>query len=102
MQMIALIAGLAWDPEIRGFLAVLTGIVVLMGSVWLILSTNSGTRLGTLLASGALLMVFCELVSGNEGSAVAWLAAVLLPSRAWTSRKEPSPPSPWKASPPTT
>ena len=50
MQMIALIAGLAWDPEIRGFLAVLTGIVVLMGSVWLILSTNSGTRLGTLLA----------------------------------------------------
>jgi hypothetical protein len=50
MQMIDLIAGLAWDPEIRGFLAVLTGIVVLMGSVWLILSTNSGTRLGTLIA----------------------------------------------------
>jgi hypothetical protein len=52
MQMINLIAGLAWDPEIRGFMAVLTGIVVLMGSVWLILSTNSGTRLGTLI-SGA-------------------------------------------------
>jgi len=52
MQMINLIAGLAWDPEIRGFLAVLTGVVVLMGSVWLILSTNSGTRLGTLI-SGA-------------------------------------------------
>jgi hypothetical protein len=51
MQMIDLIAGLAWDPEIRGFLAVLTGVVVLMGSVWLILSTNSGTRLGTLIAS---------------------------------------------------
>jgi hypothetical protein len=50
MQMIDLIAGLAWDPEIRGFLAVLTGVVVLMGSVWLILSTNSGTRLGTLIA----------------------------------------------------
>lgn len=54
MQMIDLIAGLAWDPEIRGFLAVLTGIVVLMGSVWLILSTNSGTRLGTLLAGAGL------------------------------------------------
>ena len=51
MQMIDLIAGLAWDPEIRGFLAVLTGVVVLMGSVWLLLATNSGTRLGTLIAS---------------------------------------------------
>lgn len=50
MQTIDLIAGLAWDPEIRGFLAVLTGVVVLMGSVWLLLSTNSGTRLGTLIA----------------------------------------------------
>ncbi|MEQ8843130.1 MAG: hypothetical protein RIB98_19305 [Acidimicrobiales bacterium] len=50
MQMIHLIAGLAWDPEIRGFMAVLVGVVVLMGSVWLILSTNSGTRLGSLLA----------------------------------------------------
>lgn len=50
MQMIDLIAGIAWDPEIRGFLAVLTGVVVLMGSVWLLLSTNSGTRLGTLIA----------------------------------------------------
>lgn len=50
MQMIDLIAGLAWDPEIRGFLAVLTGVVVLMGSVWLLLATNSGTRLGTLIA----------------------------------------------------
>lgn len=50
MQLIDLVAGLAWDPEIRGFLAVLTGVVVLMGSVWLILSTNSGTRLGALIA----------------------------------------------------
>jgi hypothetical protein len=53
MQMINLIAGLAWDPEIRGFMAVLTGVVVLMGSVWLVLSTNAGTRLGTLIAGAA-------------------------------------------------
>ncbi|MFT5201751.1 MAG: hypothetical protein ACI9C1_001129 [Candidatus Aldehydirespiratoraceae bacterium] len=53
MQMLNLIAGLAWDPEIRGFMAVLTGIVVLMGSVWLILSTNSGPRLGTLISGAA-------------------------------------------------
>lgn len=50
METIELIAGVAWDPEIRGFLAVLTGVVVLMGSVWLLLATNSGTRLGTLIA----------------------------------------------------
>jgi len=50
MEAVDLFAGLAWDPEIRGFLAVLTGVVVLMGSVWLLLATNTGTRLGTLLA----------------------------------------------------
>ncbi|MCY3850340.1 MAG: hypothetical protein OXF75_05995 [Acidimicrobiaceae bacterium] len=50
MEAVDLIAGLAWDPEIRGFLAVLTGVVVLMGSVWLLLATNSGIRLGTLIA----------------------------------------------------
>ncbi len=49
MEMLDIIAGLAWDPEIRGFMAVLTGVVVLMGSIWLIVSTNSGPRLGTLI-----------------------------------------------------
>lgn len=50
MEALDIIAGLAWDPEIRGFLAVLTGVVVLCGSVWLLLSTNSGLRLGSLIA----------------------------------------------------
>ena len=50
MEAVEIFAGLAWDPEIRGFLAVLTGVVVLMGSVWLLLATNTGTRLGTLIA----------------------------------------------------
>jgi len=50
MEMIDLIAGLAWDPEIRGFLAVLAGAITWMGSIWLLLSTNSGPRLGTMLA----------------------------------------------------
>ena len=50
MEMVDLLAGLAWDPEIRGFLAVLAGGITWMGSVWLLLSTNSGPRLGTLLA----------------------------------------------------
>ncbi len=45
-----LIGGIAFDPTIRGWLVVLTGVAILMGSVWLILSTNSGVRMGTLLA----------------------------------------------------
>ncbi len=50
MEMLDIIAGLAWDPEIRGFLAVLAGAVTWFGSVWLLVSTNSGPRLGTLLS----------------------------------------------------
>jgi len=47
------LAGIAWDPQIRGFLAVGVGIVVLMGSVYLLLGTNLGSRLGFLVAASA-------------------------------------------------
>lgn len=46
--------GLAWDPQIRGILAVLVGVVVLCGSVFLLLSTNMGARLGMLMAMAGL------------------------------------------------
>ena len=51
MEGLDVIAGLAWDPEIRGFLAVFAGVIVLMGSVWLLVALNTGTRLGTLIAA---------------------------------------------------
>ncbi len=54
MLMLNVFAGLAWDPQMRGFMAVFVAIVVLMGSVWVLLSTNSGTRLGTLLTLAGL------------------------------------------------
>tara|TARA_B100000131_G_scaffold47409_1_gene42036 strand:- start:183 stop:1394 length:1212 start_codon:yes stop_codon:yes gene_type:complete len=44
------IAGISWDPEIRGALTVLVGSLVLFGSVWLILNTNLGNRVGTLVS----------------------------------------------------
>lgn len=47
------LAGIGWDPEIRGILTVVVGVVVLMGSVYLILATNIATRLGFLLALAA-------------------------------------------------
>jgi hypothetical protein len=45
-----IIAGLGWEPEIRGLLTVALGMAVLGGSVWLLLVTNTGTRLGSLIA----------------------------------------------------
>jgi hypothetical protein len=45
-----ILAGIAFDPTIRGILAVGVGVVVLMGSVYLLLGTNTGNRLGFLLA----------------------------------------------------
>ncbi len=50
MQTLNLLAGIAYDPTIRGILAVAVGVVVLVGSVYLLLATNTGNRLGFLLA----------------------------------------------------
>jgi hypothetical protein len=49
-----ILAGIAWDPQLRGILSVLVGVVVLMGSVYLLLGTNIGSRLGFLLALSAI------------------------------------------------
>jgi hypothetical protein len=48
------LGGIAFDPAIRAILVVLTGVVILMGSVYLLLGTNVGARLGFLLAAGGL------------------------------------------------
>lgn len=50
MHNLSLFAGLAFDPGIRGILVVMVGVVVLPGSVYLILATNLGSRLGLLVA----------------------------------------------------
>lgn len=51
--MLHTLAGIAWDPELRGILSVAVGVVVLMGSVHLLLATNLGNRLGFLVAAAA-------------------------------------------------
>ena len=48
MHHVHLIAGIAWNPGIRGILVVLTGFAVLCGSIYLLLATNIGARLGLL------------------------------------------------------
>ena len=79
MESLDLIAGLAWDPEIRGFMAVFAGAITLMGSVWLLLVLNTGTRLGSLIAMTGLFgwMVIMAAVwwiygIGWAGSAPSW------------------------------
>src|SRR4051795_6213749 len=49
-----LLAGIAWDPFIRGILIVIVAILVLPGSVYLLLATNTGVRVGFLLAAAGL------------------------------------------------
>lgn len=51
--MFSTFAAIAFDPQIRGILVVGTGAVVLFGSIWLILATNSGIRLASLIALSA-------------------------------------------------
>ncbi|HUP72870.1 MAG TPA: hypothetical protein VM282_07465 [Acidimicrobiales bacterium] len=46
----AVLAGINFDVTIRGLLVVTVAVACLMGSIWLLLATNTGIRVGTLLA----------------------------------------------------
>lgn len=48
--MLSTILAISWEPEIRGAIVVMIGFCTLMGSVYLLLGTNVGARLGFLLA----------------------------------------------------
>jgi hypothetical protein len=50
MTLTSTLAGIGWDPEIRGIASVAVGVVVLMGSVYLLLATNLANRLGFMVA----------------------------------------------------
>ena len=41
---------ISWEPELRGVLTVIIAVVVFCGSIYLILATNLGARLGFLVA----------------------------------------------------
>jgi len=48
------VAAISWEPQIRGALAVLIGFVVLCGSIYLLIATNSGARTGLLISIAGL------------------------------------------------
>jgi hypothetical protein len=54
MSSLATLLAISWQPEIRGISVVVIGAVVLMGSVYFILTTNLGSRLGFLVSLAAL------------------------------------------------
>src|SRR5881227_719507 len=54
LHSVDLLAGIAWDPFIRGILIVTVAVVVLPGSVYLVLATNTGVRVGFLLTMAGL------------------------------------------------
>lgn len=73
------LAGIAFDPTIRGLLAVAVGVAVLMGSVYLLLATNTGNRLGFLLALTGFFgwmaimgMIWWIYGIGMQGEAASW------------------------------
>jgi hypothetical protein len=45
---------IGWEPELRGLLTVIMGVVVLMGSIYMIMATNMGSRLAFLVTIAGL------------------------------------------------
>lgn len=64
-NVIPTLAAIQFDPHIRGILVVLVGVVVLVGSVYLLLATNTGVRNGFLIA-------MCALFGWNFSMGLIW------------------------------
>jgi len=89
--MIDALAVITWDPQLRGALILLVGVLVLPGSVLLLLSTNLGMRLGVLVAVAALsgLLLLLNIIwlmaplgngpIGYKGSSNGWIVKEIVP-----------------------
>jgi hypothetical protein len=74
-----LVAALHWDPTIRGFLIIAAGVLLLPGSVYLLLATNTGARLGFILTAAGLsgwmfllAVIWIVYGIGLKGNAPTW------------------------------
>jgi len=77
--MLATLLAINWEPELRGILTVILGTVVWMGSIYLILGTNLGARLGFLVTFTGLMgwmalmgMVWWMYGIGLKGDVPEW------------------------------
>ena len=69
MSLLSSILAINWEPELRGILIVIIAVVTLNGTVYLVLATNLGARLGFLVALAGLagwmaLMGFIWMIYG--------------------------------------
>jgi hypothetical protein len=78
--MTSLLGAIAFDPNIRGILICVVAVVVLPGSIYMILATNSGARSGFLIAGAGvfgwmfLMGIFWWMYGiGLKGRAAAWM-----------------------------
>ncbi len=78
-HLVPFVSALEWDPTVRGLLIVLAAIAILPGSVFLLLSTNLGARLGFLVALTAFFgwmtvqgLVWWVFAQGNRGRQPHW------------------------------
>ena len=78
-HLVPIVSALEWDPTVRGLLIVLAAIAILPGSVFLLLSTNLGARLGFLVALTAFFgwmtvqgLVWWVFAQGNRGRQPSW------------------------------
>lgn len=81
LHTLATVLAFGWEPEIRGITTVLIGVVVLCGSVYLLLATNLGARLGFLVAFAGLFgwmasmgLIWWVYGIGLQGDAPTWQA----------------------------
>lgn len=94
----SLLAEFSWDPQVRGIVIVLAAVVILPGSVFLIMGTNVGARMGFMVAVAGL-SGFCAMLGllwtlnagGLVGRQPSWKAQELAigpPAAALTSGTE--------------
>lgn len=78
MDLVGGILALTWDPQIRGAAILIVAILILPGSIYLLLATNLGARIGFLVAvagisgwmaiMGVIWMVYGQGLKGREPS----------------------------------
>jgi len=79
MTILGFIEGVGFDPFLRGLLVVIAGVIVLMGSIYVIVATNIGIRSGFLISAAGLfgwlfIMTFIWWIYGIGlvGTAPSW------------------------------
>jgi len=85
MHSLTVLASISWDPFIRGLLIVVIAGLLLPGSVYLLLATNTGVRVGFLLAMAGLFgclvimgLVWAVFGSGDPGRVPSWKVAEIV------------------------